>query len=267
MSSQNNQKKKSSSGTPVAIIVVVLILAVVGCAWFYNSSKSTGNTNKASVANVNRAQQSTPNPANAPVGAALGINMLGSPTATVTVEEFADFQCPSCAGIHPVMKEIQGAYAGNKNVRFIFRHFPLPMHDKSFEAATAVEAAGMQSSTKFWTMMDQLMSNQTAWANNPNYRQLWLEYAGKIGLDVPKFQAEAAGLAARGRVDLDSQRAKGLGVSSTPSVYINGKLIPFADVNLAAMKQVIDAELQNAAAKPAVNAPNVSAAGNKNAGK
>jgi len=241
---------------PIVIIALVLILTVGGIAWLYSTSKSpvaanNGNTNR-TTANAAR----TPGvPANAPAGAA-PVYAKGQPTATVTIEEFADFQCPSCSVAHPTMKDIQAAYAGNKNVRFIFRHLPLSIHDKAYDAAAVVEAAGMQGADKYWSMMDQLMSNQQTWATSANYRELWKGYAEKIGLDVPKWESDASGMGTRGRVDLDITRARAIGVSSTPTVYINNKPIPFADVNVPTMRQLIEAELENTTrtAAPAANA-------------
>ena len=265
------KQTKKSSIAPLVIIIGVLAMAVGGFAMLYSTSKSpatasnSANGARTAAGNTPRAQNTIA--ANAPPGAAIGINALGSPTAKVTVEEFADFQCPSCAVAHPVLKELQSTYAGNNNVRFVFRHFPLNIHDKAYDAAVAVEAAGMQGQQKFWAMMDQLMTNQQAWANNPNYRDLWRQYAEKIGLDVAKWQDDMAGFAAKGRIDLDIQRARGIGVSSTPSVYINGRLIPFSDVNVARMRQLIEAEIANVsgASAPASNAG--STIGNTNAAR
>lgn len=260
------KEKKKSSIAPLIIIGIVLALAVGGFAWLYSTSKSPAANTNAANGRANAANTSRPGSniaANAPPGAAIGINSIGSPTAKVTIEEFADFQCPSCAVAHPVLKDVQAAFAGNNNVRFVFRHFPLPIHDKSYDAAVAVEAAGMQGQSRFWAMMDQMMTNQQAWANNPNYRELWKQYAEKIGLDVPKWEQDTAGLASKGRVDLDIQRARGIGVGSTPSVYINGRLIPFSDVNVPTMRQLIEAEVENVSksSAPASNA-NSSTAGN-----
>lgn len=249
-------EKKRSSGIPLAIIVIVLIAAVAGGYWFYNSSKSVGNANRA--ASNSNSSRTPPPPVNAPAGAQPP-NMLGSPTALVTVEEFADFQCGSCAAVHPVMKEVQSIYGSR--IKFMFRHYPLaiPAHDKAFDAAVAAEAAGMQG--KFWAMQDQLFVNQQAWSINPNYRQLWLDYANKIGLDIAKFQTDIAGIGAKSRVELDLQRGKGLSVNSTPSIFINGRSIPFPEVNVASLRQVIDAELQQAASKTqAANTGGASAA-------
>ena len=260
------KETKKSSVTPLIIIVVVLAVAVGGFYALYSTSKPQANTNRGNQASTNNTSRTpAPAPANAPAGAA-PVYALGQPTATVTIEEFADFQCPSCAATHPTMKDIQAAFAGNKNVRFIFRQFPLTIHDKSYEAASTVEAAGMQGSNRYWLMMDQLMTNQQQWASAPNYRELWKGYAEKIGLDVAKWEADSASVAAKGRVDLDLQRGRGLGVQSTPSVYINNRLVPFSDVNVGAMRQLIETEISNTASASS-SAPVNQAAPSGNANK
>ncbi|HXF42359.1 MAG TPA: thioredoxin domain-containing protein [Pyrinomonadaceae bacterium] len=259
MSKKNNEKK--ASNLPYLIIGLVFVAIVIGVLALYNTSKPDRLTSQSNSAANSRT--SGVNPANAPPGASLGPNVLGPVTAVVTIEEFADLQCPVCARTHPTMKELQGIYSGNKNVRFIYRQFPLPGHDKSFEAALAVESAGLQGSPKFWQMIDQLMTNQTTWSNDPNYKELWKQYAGKIGLDVEKWAADANSMAARERVDDDLKRGRGLGISSTPSILINGKLIPFQDYNTASLKRMIDSEI--AAATQPANANQNAATGSTSA--
>lgn len=237
-----NEPKKSS-GVPLAIIVGVLILVIVGAYFFYNSSK-TKQANTISPANTPSNAAKTP-AATTSLGA-VPPNMMGSPTASVTIEEFADFQCGACAQVHPTMKELQGLYGSR--IRFVFRNFPLqiPAHDKAYEAAVAAEAAGMQDRTKFWAMQDQLFTNQQTWTTNPNYLILWAEYADKIGLNVEQFKNDMAGRDAKARVDADLQRGRGLNVSSTPTVLVNGKSIPLDSINISNLRQVIDTEIQNA---------------------
>jgi len=232
-----NEPTKSSTVIPVVIIGIVLV-AVIGGAWYlYSQSKPATNANAKPGSTPAKAATVPPN---APTGANPP-NMLGSPTAVVTVEEFADFQCPTCGSTHPVMKEIQSTY-GSK-IRFIFREFPLPMHDKSYDAAVAAEAAGLQG--KFWAMQDQIFTNQQSWSGAPNFKEIWSGYAQKIGLDAQQWQNDIAGMAAKSRVDQDIQRAKALNVSSTPSIFINGELSP--DLTAAGIRRIIDLKLQEAA--------------------
>lgn len=232
---------------PLTLIAIVLLVVVIGGVWLYNSS-STTNTPAA-----NQANQAKPAAVNIPPGASLGVNMIGSPDAAVTIEEFADYQCGACASVHPVLKELQGVYAGNKNFRFIFRHYPLGIagHDKSYEASVATEAAGLQG--KFWQMQDQLFRNQQAWTSNPNYRQLWVEYAGAIGMDVEKFKTDIAGIQTKERVDQDMQRGRAMAISSTPTVLVNGNPVPFQQLNITSLRQIVDTEIQKAAAAKADN--------------
>jgi protein-disulfide isomerase len=233
-----NEPKKSS-GLPLIIIGIVLVAAVVGAYFLYSSSKSrSGNANRAN-ANANR----TVNSATAPVGANPP-NMMGSPTASVTVEEFADFQCPACASVHPVIKEVQATY-GNR-IRFIFRNYPLAMHPQAYEAAVATEAARMQDPAKFWTMANKLFETQQAWSNNPNYRQIWDGYAQEVGLDVERFKADMVGRDAKKRVDDDMARGRGLSIDSTPTLLVNGKNISLQQITVPNLRQMIDAEIQNA---------------------
>jgi len=244
------EKKKSNSAVPAVIILAVLIIAIIGAYVLYNSSRSGSTTNSARN-NASNSPRPTMNYESAPPGATPP-HMIGSPTATVTLEEFADFQCGSCAAAHPVLKEITSTYGGNRNFRFVFRHYPLPGHDKAYDAALAAEAAALQGTPKFWQMQDQIFTNQALWTDNPNYRELFAEYAQKIGLDVEKFKADLSGMQAKTRVDQDLNRGRALGVNSTPTVMINGKVIPYAQVTTTALRQIIDAELQ-AASAPAAN--------------
>ena len=250
------QPKTQSNSTPLLIIGVVFVIALLGGWYLYSSSKSSPATKTNSTTPGTTPSRSAMIPQNAPPGATPP-NMLGSPTAAVTVEEFADFQCPSCGATHPIMKQIQSMYGSR--IKFIFRNFPLPMHDKSYDAAVAAEAAGMQG--KFWDMHNQLFTNQKAWSADPNFREVWAGYAQKIGLDVEKWKNDMAGLPAKSRVDLDLQRGRGLSINTTPTVFINDKQVPYAEVTVDGLKQIIDAELQNAPqsqAKPAApvsNAP------------
>ncbi|HEX3101420.1 MAG TPA: thioredoxin domain-containing protein [Pyrinomonadaceae bacterium] len=247
---------QAKSNTPILIIGAVLVIAALGAWYLYSSSKAGSNSNTAKANNANAANtaKQTSIPPNAPQGATPP-NQSGSPAALVTIEEFADFQCPQCAATHPIMNEIKSTYGSR--IHFIYRNYPLdiPAHDKSYEASVSAEAAGMQG--KFWDMQNLLFTNQRAWTADANYKQIWKDYAQKIGLDVPKWENDMAGIATKARVDEDKKRAKAIGVNSTPTVYINNIEVPFAQVNVAGLKQIIDGELAKASpqGQPAPAAP------------
>ena len=230
-----NQMKRNYSKS-------IVILSALIAASILSACTASGPANNVAVNRAATPKAQATIPPNAPVGAQPP-NLSGSAAATVSVEEFADFQCPTCALVHPVMNEIKSTYGSR--IRFVFRNFPLQMHDKAYDAAVAAEAAGLQG--KFWDMQNQLFVNQKNWTNNTNYKQLFKEYAGKIGLDVAKWETDILGLPAKNRVDADLARGKAIGINATPSLYVNGSTIEFKDMNVQTIKSVIDAELQKAA--------------------
>lgn len=237
----NNQK---NSMLPIAIIGLVLLVALVG-GWFWYSSTATvskGNTTANKTPDVSKLnEQKKIYDAGSP--GANPPNLLGAPNATVTVEEFADFQCGTCAVKHPIAKEIVATYGSR--IKFIFRSYPLTqIHDKAYDAAVAAEAAGMQG--KYWDMQNQLFTNQQSWMTKDPvaFRGILEEYAKKIGLDIEKFKTDMAGLPAKTRVDLDMQRGRSIRVNSTPTFFVNGKPLDLSQMTVEGMKQAIDAELQ-----------------------
>jgi protein-disulfide isomerase len=170
--------------------------------------------------------------------------MKGAPNAVVTIEEFADFQCPQCANVYKTMNSIHAAYGSR--IKFIYRNFPLTqIHQNSYDAAVAAEAAYLQDANKFWDMQNQLFTNQAAWSNLPDPRPTFRDYASKIGLDIAKWENDVAGMLAKSRVDADIQRGRALNITGTPSIYINGQLVQGFSFEI--IKQVIDAELQKGA--------------------
>ena len=260
-----NNTTKNSSNLPFAIIGIVLLVALVGGWWFYQNAKTP---NKAGV-DIPK----TPTPKSSPGKSEEDIyksgltganppNMLGSPTAAVTVEEFADYQCPTCGTIHPKLKELTGTY-GNK-IKFIYRSFPLTqIHKNAYDSAVAAEAAGLQG--KFWAMQDQLFTNRTEWENSNDARKIFDGYAQKLGMDVAKFQNDMLGLPAKSRVDEDMKRGRSIGINGTPTIYINGMKLTPEQMEVSAMRQIIDADLQKgeAPAQPNQSASNSNTGANQ----
>ncbi len=233
--------------TSILLIVAVFAVAVIGGVVFTSCSSNAPNTSNANKTPTKteppaaKAQQTIP--PNSPPGAEPP-EQQGSPSAAVTLEEFADLQCGSCAAAHPTMNEIKSMYGSR--IHFIFRNFPLQIaaHDKAYDAALAATAAGMQG--KFWDMQNMLFSNQKTWSSDPTYKQIWKGYAEKIGLNVAKWETDIGGLPAKTRVEKDIERGKAVGITSTPTLFVNGTAVPFADMKVDSLKALIDAELQKA---------------------
>ena len=150
MNKTNEAKSKANetkSNAPLLIIGAVLVVAVLGGWYMFSSAKPAGIANSNSTANKANTAKTPSIPTNAPAGASPP-NQAGSSSSSVKLEEFADFQCGSCAVANPVLSEIKSLYGSR--IHFVFRNYPLsiPAHDKAYDAAVAAEAAGMQS--KFW---------------------------------------------------------------------------------------------------------------------
>jgi protein-disulfide isomerase len=158
---------------------------------------------------------------------------MGPPEAPVQFVAFSDFQCQFCAKAAPLMKQIVGRY-GDK-VRIVFRDFPLPIHPLATKAAEAARCANVQG--KFWDYHDRLFANQQALSEGDLKR-----HARDLGLDAVAFATclDTGTFAAAVQADLTEGRSYGIG--STPTFFINGRLISGA-LPLEAFSQVIDEEL------------------------
>jgi len=196
---------------PFLIIIVVLAAAVAG-AWILLRSSRQSKV---------PANSSTPDSASIPPGAEPP-HVRGNPNAPVTVEEFADFQCPSCGYYYPELKKIEAEFGDN--LRVIFRERPLvPPHQHALIAAQAAEAAGLQDPAHFWEMHDKLYENQKMWSEASDLVPLFVDYAKQIGLDTDRFLKDLNGEAVATRIFQDGKRVHALNVISTPTFYVNGK--------------------------------------------
>lgn len=145
--------------------------------------------------------------------------------------EYSDLQCPSCKGAHDFLKTIEASGSADfeitKKVTFVFRYFPLyQIHDKAYLSSYAAEAAGIQG--KFWEMTDLLFNNQQTWSTSNNPKDFFLNYAEELKLDVDKFKKDSDSTEVKNRVSEDLREAEQMGVSSTPTFFLNGQKV---DVN------------------------------------
>jgi protein-disulfide isomerase len=160
---------------------------------------------------------------------------FGSKTAKVTIVEFSDFQCPFCSRGANVVTDIKKKY-GSK-VQFAFKHFPLPMHPQAKPASEASLCVNEQSTEKFWKYHDKLFANQEKLDNDSLKK-----YAKEVGADEAKFNKCFEEHRFAGAVDEDLAYGNSLGVRSTPTFFINGRLVSGAQP-FEAFQEIIEEEL------------------------
>lgn len=157
----------------------------------------------------------------------------GNANASVTIVEFTDFQCPSCAQQHPVLERIVKEFGDR--VRLVVRDFPLSQHADAPKAAEAAEAAREQG--KYWEYIAMLFRNQSALEVNK-----LKQYATELSLDRARFDAALDSRKFADKVERDVLDGQKLGVNGTPTFYINGKRV--SDRSYEALKTTIEAALK-----------------------
>ncbi len=144
---------------------------------------------------------------------------LGPDKSKVTLVEFGDFQCPACGASYPIVSRLLLEYKGK--ITFVFREFPLPVHENAKTAAYAAEAAGAQG--KFFEMYDKLYSFQRDWGESKNARNYFDKYAKELKLDVAKFKKDIDDKKYDAKIQNDINDGNTAGVGATPTFFINGK--------------------------------------------
>jgi protein-disulfide isomerase len=158
----------------------------------------------------------------------------GPESAKVTIVTFSDFQCPYCAMAAPKAVALAAQYP--KDVKLVFKQFPLDFHSNAYRAAEASLAAHAQG--KFWQLHDKMFAN---------FRQLTpeniLRWAEEVGLNMSTFKTDLDSGKYRSTIDREVNEGTGAGVMGTPTFFINGKRYngPF---ELETLKPIIDAELK-----------------------
>jgi protein-disulfide isomerase len=164
----------------------------------------------------------------------------GPEKAPITIVEFADFECPYCGALYPTLKQVEKNYADK--VRLVYRQFPLTnVHPHAQKAAEASLCANEQK--HFWEFYDSMFSDQ-AHLEVADLKKR----AQAMGLNTTAFntcldsgkQAEA--------IQKERDEARKAGVSSTPSLFINGRLMVGAR-SYADIREVIEDELVRAERK------------------
>ena len=157
----------------------------------------------------------------------------GPQNAPITIVAFSDFRCSACASADTVVKQLLETYPND--IKLVFRHFPLVDHPQARLAAEAAECAARQG--KFWEYHDELFTDATE-VSETRLRTL----ADAIGLDRQAFSTCLETGAARARVRRDLDHGVRVGVTATPTFFINERRVEGAR-SLAAFKEIIDTQL------------------------
>jgi protein-disulfide isomerase len=158
----------------------------------------------------------------------------GTASAPVTIVEFSDFQCPFCARVAPTLRRLRDTYG--ERVRIVWKDFPLAnIHKQATKAAEAAHCAAEQG--KYWEFHDRLFANQAALLPDDLKR-----HAAAVGMDAPAFNACFDSGRYAGRVEEGVTLGRRLGVDSTPTVFINGRVVAGAQP-YETFSAIVDEEL------------------------
>lgn len=157
----------------------------------------------------------------------------GPKDAPVTIVEFSEYQCPFCARVTPTLKALEQKYPGK--VRIVYKDFPLQNHLQAPKAAEAAHCAGDQG--KYWELHDRMFANQQQ-LQVPELKK----HAAALGLDQAAFDQCLDSGKHAARVQEDVVLGNAMGVSSTPTLYINGRVVTGAQPQQV-FESIIDEEL------------------------
>jgi protein-disulfide isomerase len=175
------------------------------------------------VAGVISRRQEASVPIQASLGAASVDRGLGLATAPVTIVEYADMQCPVCArSMREIEPQINNEFIKSGIVRLEYRHFAF-LGRESQRAAEACECAGEQG--QFLRYRDTVLRNQ-AGENRGGFSDARLrEIAGVLGLDTDAFRDCLASGRYTNEVKRQTEAGTAQGVRSTPTFFVNGRMI------------------------------------------
>lgn len=159
-------------------------------------------------------------------------------SSKVTLVEFGDYQCPACSLYHPMVKALLEKY--KDSLMFVFREYPLPMHQYAPISAAAAVAAGRQG--KYWEMHTMLYERQSEWSTGTDAREKIVGYAKEIGLSMDQFTRDLDSKEVKDFIDRDVADGEALSVNATPTFYINRKKVENVGT-LGEFESLIQAEL------------------------
>lgn len=163
-----------------------------------------------------------------------GLPFRGKEAAPVTIAVYSDFQCPYCARLEPLLKQMLNGFPNE--VKVVFKNYPLGFHKFARSAATAALAAHEQG--KYWEFHDKLFDNYASLSEDKIQ-----EIARSLKLDMERFNKKRVDPAIQELINRDMAEAQDNGVNGTPTVFMNGKVMK--ERNFESVQEIIRAELKS----------------------
>lgn len=145
----------------------------------------------------------------------------GKPGAKIKVVEYTDFQCPACAKASVMVDEVFKKYPDKVDLEL--KYFPLPRHNFARRAAAYTECAGMQG--QFWPLHNVLFKTQESWAKMSSVDEYFSQLAVSLGVNGERLAACVKDSAMEVVINKDVESGKARGVNSTPTFFVNGKMV------------------------------------------
>ncbi len=233
---------------PFLIILFVLVAGVgVGAMLWKRNTPSTppllgdGPAPGYNANVTNSAAGTNPKPTDPSAGSTKPNVKVSSP---VVLEEYGDYQCPPCGQLYPELKQLEKEYGDQ--LQIVFHHFPLmKIHKNALLAAHAAEAARNQK--KFWEMHDLLYRNQKEWTELADPSPVFNAYAKQLSLDLDAFNRDLTSNIIDQRISADIQRGSAQGVTGTPTVFLDSRLVNYEATNLNGLRTGINILLERKA--------------------
>ncbi len=208
----------------LGVVTLVAAAGVIGASYYRESVQKSPETSKPPRQELVRSDSAS----------------IGPADAKVTIVEFYDPECETCASFHPALKSLLKEFEGK--VRYVARY--APFHKNAKIAAIYTEAAGEQG--KYWEMQQKLFEKQGEWGERHGSgapavpagppTQLFDKYAQEMGLNVEQLKASVADPKHAAKVDRDLSDTNALDVNRTPTFFVNGrKLARLTQLDLRAL--------------------------------
>jgi len=229
---------------PFIIIAIVLVAAIAAFIVFGRKKSNDSNTAFVTTPAQVSVAGSTPLPQASPTATIPIEKPNVKVSSPVVLEEYGDYQCPPCGMLYPVLKDIEHEYG--KQLQIVFHQFPLTkIHKNAMNAARAAEASRNQG--KFWEMHDRLYRNQNTWKDLDDPRPVFIQYAQELGMNTDRFTRDLDSPEVEQRIAADMQKGTSVGVTGTPTVFIEGQMLLYEKTTPDGLRQGINYMLQRKA--------------------